>query len=114
MPTDPNTLPGTVARTSDDEDISARTGRIASNRRNYGAGATGLEPATSGVTGRRSNRLSYATGKGKTRMPSLPKWRVRERNSRNPYGFELVADGPFWDRAQPGRERGLNGIDDGD
>ncbi len=24
------------------------------------AGATGLEPATSGVTGRRSNRLSYA------------------------------------------------------
>jgi hypothetical protein len=25
-----------------------------------GAGATGLEPATSGVTGRRSNRLSYA------------------------------------------------------
>ena len=26
----------------------------------YEAGATGLEPATSGVTGRRSNRLSYA------------------------------------------------------
>jgi hypothetical protein len=25
-----------------------------------GTGATGLEPATSGVTGRRSNRLSYA------------------------------------------------------
>jgi hypothetical protein len=24
------------------------------------AGATGLEPATSGVTGRRSNRLNYA------------------------------------------------------
>jgi hypothetical protein len=28
------------------------------------AGATGLEPATSGVTGRRSNRLSYAPVRG--------------------------------------------------
>jgi hypothetical protein len=27
------------------------------------AGATGLEPAASGVTGRRSNQLSYAPGK---------------------------------------------------
>jgi hypothetical protein len=28
------------------------------------AGATGLEPATSGVTGRRSNQLNYAPGDG--------------------------------------------------
>ena len=26
-------------------------------------GATGLEPATSGVTGRRSNQLNYAPGR---------------------------------------------------
>ena len=29
-----------------------------------GAGATGLEPATSGVTGRRSNQLNYAPDRG--------------------------------------------------
>ena len=28
------------------------------------AGVTGLEPATSGVTGRRSNQLSYTPKKG--------------------------------------------------
>ena len=32
-------------------------------------GATGLEPATSGVTGRRSNQLSYAPGRSLS-MPS--------------------------------------------
>ena len=30
----------------------------------FGAGATGLEPATSGVTGRRSNQLNYAPDRG--------------------------------------------------
>ena len=34
-----------------------------------GAGATGLEPATSGVTGRRSNRLSYAPVGGTVWQP---------------------------------------------
>ena len=31
------------------------------------AGATGLEPAASGVTGRRSNQLSYAPAKASMR-----------------------------------------------
>src|SRR5262245_34122954 len=35
------------------------------------AGATGLEPATSGVTGRRSNQLSYAPAIGRSRRPLL-------------------------------------------
>jgi hypothetical protein len=40
------------------------------------AGATGLEPATSGVTGRRSNQLSYAPGPstpGRALLPLPPK-----------------------------------------
>jgi hypothetical protein len=36
------------------------------------AGATGLEPATSGVTGRRSNQLSYAPAALDPRRPLLP------------------------------------------
>ena len=37
------------------------------------AGATGLEPATSGVTGRRSNQLSYAPAIRRSRRPLLPR-----------------------------------------
>src|SRR4029079_2821234 len=37
-------------------DPGERLGRVAGK----GTGATGLEPATSGVTGRRSNQLNYA------------------------------------------------------
>jgi hypothetical protein len=33
------------------------------------AGVTGLEPAASGVTGRRSNRLSYTPFKGRDQQP---------------------------------------------
>ena len=38
---------------------SAR-GIVSEKEENKMAGATGLEPATSGVTGQRSNQLSYA------------------------------------------------------
>ena len=35
------------------------------------AGVTGLEPAASCVTGRRSNRLSYTPGKGRRSLPEV-------------------------------------------
>ena len=35
------------------------------------AGVTGLEPATSCVTGRRSNRLSYTPDKGRRNLPEV-------------------------------------------
>ena len=39
---------------------SPEQGRLARNALRIETGATGLEPATSGVTGRRSNQLNYA------------------------------------------------------
>src|SRR5712691_4476305 len=45
------------------------------------AGATGLEPAASGVTGRRSNQLSYApAGNGADLRPA--RRQVKERSAR--------------------------------
>src|SRR5438067_10573914 len=42
-----------------------------------GTGATGLEPATSGVTGRRSNQLNYAPGDARGRRAwSMPQRRA--------------------------------------
>jgi hypothetical protein len=39
------------------------------SKRDTGTGATGLEPAASGVTGRRSNQLSYAPGEARAISP---------------------------------------------
>jgi hypothetical protein len=39
----------------------------------YLAGATGLEPATSGVTGRHSNQLSYAPALGDADLKGRPR-----------------------------------------
>ena len=41
------------------------------------AGATGLEPATSGVTGRRSNQLSYAPAGENEAVLASPRWGVK-------------------------------------
>ncbi len=45
------------------------------------AGVTGLEPATSGVTGRRSNQLSYTPAKSAGRMYAPPFAKSRRRPS---------------------------------
>jgi hypothetical protein len=57
----PGTLPATVARPGQLGSLNRRSAPFTGTSR---AGATGLEPATSGVTGRRSNQLSYAPGGG--------------------------------------------------
>ena len=68
-----NSLPGSgaqrLARTSSPCDRSAGSGEV----RTAMARATGLEPATSGVTGRHSNRLSYARAwrRGRRRLGSF-------------------------------------------
>jgi hypothetical protein len=55
-----------------------RCGRIL--RSQSMAGATGLEPATSGVTGRRSNQLSYApVASTRAGTPTPFGWRVSSR-----------------------------------
>src|SRR5271156_4889284 len=61
---------------------SARRGRI--SRPQSMAGATGLEPATSGVTGRRSNQLSYAPEASTGAATPTPfGWRVSSKPRSN-------------------------------
>jgi hypothetical protein len=53
-----------AARTGARDDQFERIWQDGRRSEVYRAGATGLEPATSGVTGQRSNRLSYAPSEG--------------------------------------------------
>src|ERR1700733_5327556 len=87
------------------------------NDGNPEAGATGLEPATSGVTGRRSNQLSYAPGGGFTVSQATLGSAGRGGGGGRPQlstpprvcAFESISGG----RAQPGRGH-VVGISDGD
>ena len=74
--------------------LNAKSARL--NRRSFNstmAGPTGLEPATSGVTGLRSNQLSYDPAYGDFRYPFFgafdpwprpPWWEVWDSNPRLP------------------------------
>ncbi len=56
------------------------------------AGVTGLEPAASGVTGRRSNRLSYTPAKGQADRLRLPPY-LHNAGERASQAIVLGADG---------------------
>ena len=64
------------------------------------AGATGLEPAASAVTGQRSNQLSYAPNQRKGSLPqSKPKsqrenWTSQPALLQNPHNNKNVAEKP--------------------
>ncbi len=63
------------------------------------AGVTGLEPAASGVTGQRSNQLSYTpalarglrqgVGQVKPHSPSKPSYRSKAKSEMKPPRFQM-------------------------
>jgi hypothetical protein len=81
--------------------IATRPGRRCACGTSVGTGATGLEPATSGVTGRRSNQLSYAP-RGVWPRPAVPVADLQ-------YGTRIRrCQGPSdWRAANAGMEAGM-------
>ena len=60
VPVDHQTLPGPLPGSAMNRRSEYGSSRPPASTGQRKAGATGLEPATSGVTGRRSNQLSYS------------------------------------------------------
>ena len=62
------------------------------NRQRKMAGATGLEPATSAVTGQRSNQLSYAPVEGDAKLTSIARLESTGKLKNN-HGFWPFSSG---------------------
>jgi hypothetical protein len=91
--------PGTIARTDGKRYMEGPAG--GNHQRLRGlceAGATGLEPATSGVTGRRSNQLSYAPQGGV--QYDKPPARTSGRTREHPLDLRNFAGRPGFEQAQ--------------
>ncbi len=93
----PSTLPAAVARSRRRGGLTTRSARFTGTSR---AGATGLEPATSGVTGRRSNQLSYAPRRGPASKAGT---QLRRLSATLPHFMRSSGVTPSRRTAQPGR-----------